>query len=140
MPKIEIHFDGGCGPTNPGNKYGSFEVLLDGTRVHKATRLPLGWGTNNEAEFEILIEAVRWVHHNLNEGGFETHKFDLEAFTDSMIVKNRLMGRNIVFRRNSEASGRMKRLADRCLDTALKFRSFTAKWNRRDANVSRFGH
>ncbi len=130
---ITIHFDGGCQP-NPGNKYGSFEVLLDGIRVHKAERVKLGWGTNNEAEFDIFIEALKWVQNELPKGGFEPHKFDLEAFTDSTIVRNRLVKPHL------RGNSRMWKLANRCLAIALKFRSFRANWNRRDRNVARFGH
>ncbi len=135
MPKIEIHFDGGCKP-NPGQKYGSFEVLLDGRSVHKITRLDLGHGTNNEAEYETLIEAVRWTYLNLLSGGFHPDQFCVEVFTDSSIVRNGVMRPA----RRKNRSGRMIALAEKCLLIARHFKSFTARWNPRQKNVNRFGH
>jgi hypothetical protein len=48
--KVEIFFDGGC-LGNPGQKYGSFQVLLDGRPIASRSRVGFGHGTNNEAEF-----------------------------------------------------------------------------------------
>ena len=44
--RITVHFDGGCFP-NPGSKYGSFEVLLDGLPIQPLCqqRIQLGHGT-----------------------------------------------------------------------------------------------
>ena len=60
--KVEIYFDGGC-LGNPGQKYGSFQVKLDGREIVKRSRVDFGFGTNNEAEFNALKlaldEAVR---------------------------------------------------------------------------------
>ena len=98
---IQIHFDGGCRPTNPGNKYGSWEVLLNGKSVHKKGRVEFGWGTNNEAEFEALEGALSWCVENLRNGGFDSNSFRLEMFTDSTVVKNRVAGRNTSIDRKS---------------------------------------
>jgi ribonuclease HI len=60
--EVEIYFDGGC-LGNPGQKYGSFQVKLDGKEIVKRSRVDFGFGTNNEAEFNALKlaldEAVR---------------------------------------------------------------------------------
>ena len=55
--QVEIYFDGGC-LGNPGKKYGSFQVKLDGKEILKRTRVQFGHGTNNEAEFNALKLAL----------------------------------------------------------------------------------
>src|ERR1017187_2979042 len=101
MQTIAIHFDGGCQPTNPGNKYGSYEVLLDGVSVKTISEHPLGWGTNNEAEFEILIMALEWGFGSLKDWGFDPQDYRLELFSDSTILVNRLNGRNHTDRKST---------------------------------------
>jgi hypothetical protein len=54
---VEIFFDGGC-LGNPGQKYGSFQVLFDGKQVVGRNRVEFGHGTNNEAEFNSLKLAL----------------------------------------------------------------------------------
>ena len=51
--EVEIYFDGGC-LGNPGQKYGSFQVLFDGKQIASRSRAEFGHGTNNEAEFNAL--------------------------------------------------------------------------------------
>ena len=46
--KVDIFFDGGC-LGNPGQKYGSFQVLLAGKQIAGRNRVDFGHGTNNEA-------------------------------------------------------------------------------------------
>jgi len=55
--KAEIFFDGGC-LGNPGQKYGSFQIKLDGKEILKRVRVDFGFGTNNEAEFNALKLAA----------------------------------------------------------------------------------
>ena len=55
--KVEIYFDGGC-LGNPGQKYGSFQIKLDGKEIIKRSRVNFGFGTNNEAEFNALKLAL----------------------------------------------------------------------------------
>ena len=43
---------------NPGQKYGSFQVKLDGKEILKRSRVDFGFGTNNEAEFNALKLAL----------------------------------------------------------------------------------
>ena len=138
MQTIEIHFDGGCRRTNPGNKYGSYEVLLDGTTVKTLYEMPLGWGTNNEAEFEILIVALEWSVLNLRDYGFDPGTYRLELFTDSTIVRNRLNGRNRT--RKTEPQQRMFTRTQACLEFMAQFESVHVSWNPRERNVERFGH
>ena len=80
MNLIEIHFDGGCRPTNPGNTYGSFEVQLNHKQVFKASRIELGWGTNNEAEYRALIEALKWTLENLLKAAWQGREANVDRF------------------------------------------------------------
>src|ERR1022692_2932055 len=91
--KIELFFDGGCSP-NPGEKYGSYEVIIDGKRKHLEPRLSLGYGTNNEAEFEILIIALKRIANYLERKGVAKNLVEIVMVTDSTIVANRISGRN----------------------------------------------
>jgi hypothetical protein len=87
--RVEIFFDGGC-LGNPGQKYGSFQVLFDGKQIAGRNRVEFGHGTNNEAEFNslklALDEAVAW----LETKGIDLNTLSLAIETDSMIVRNRL--------------------------------------------------
>lgn len=138
METIEIRFDGGCKPTNPGNKYGSFEVRLHGKRVYLESRKALGWGTNNEAEFEMLLLALDWTRRNLQREGFNPNRYRVEMLTDSTIVRNRVAGHNRT--RKSEPQQRMFALASACLDQLKAFCSHRITWNPRGCNVALFGH
>ncbi len=53
-----IVFDGGS-LGNPGSAYGSFRIRPWQTPSGKITRLKLGRGTNNEAEYWTLQAALR---------------------------------------------------------------------------------
>lgn len=137
MSLITIHFDGGCRPTNPGNKYGSYEIKLDGLLFDRKT-FELGHGTNNEAEFESLEKALVYVIcHNIWEE-LHPHNYSVEIFTDSTILRNRIAGKNRS--KKSEPQQRMFALAERCLALLACFKSFKIHWQPRQHNVERFGH
>lgn len=138
MNMITITFDGGCRPTNPGNKYGSYEVKLNGKQAALVSRLELGFGTNNEAEFQILEAALAWTANMIVVAGNSMADFDLEVISDSTIVVNRLLGRNTT--RKSEPQQRMAKHTANCLSYAIMYKSFKAKWRGREANVMLFGH
>lgn len=136
--RLEVHFDGGC-LGNPGRKYGSFQVLLDGKKVAGRARAEFGHGTNNEAEFNALKlgldEAMAWLGAN----GIDPKTLSLMIETDSMIVRNRLVVKNVVFKKYP-SSQRMFALATECLVIMREFESFDVVWKGRESNVERFGH
>ena len=138
MNTITIRFDGGCRPTNPGNKYGSYSVHLDDVEIFKASRIELGFGTNNEAEFESLLSALKWTVENMAVGGFSPSEYTLKMYSDSMILVNRINGRNKT--RKSEPQRRMFDLSAKCLAYCSMFKVFDIEWNGREHNVARFGH
>jgi len=135
---ISIYFDGGCRPTNPGHIYGSYEVLIDGRPVAKVTRLEMGWGTNNDAEFMILERALAWTAEALAGAGNTPGQFTLAVFSDATIIVNRLNGRNKTAK--TQPQQRMQRHAVACLKWMTQFKSYRAMWNGRAVNVAKFGH
>jgi ribonuclease HI len=137
--RITIQFDGGCRPTNPGNKYGSYVVLFNGRQVAFVSRLELGLGTSNEAEFQILERALAWTVDAIKDSGNSPSVFSVELFSDSRIVINRLLG-NKKGKDKKEAQIRMKQCAAKCLEYLIRFKSFDATWESRWSNVARFGH
>lgn len=139
---IEIQFDGGCS-NNPGNKYGSFAVfhtIESGTRrmLVKNLRQSFGYGTNNEAEFEALIEGLKWVGTMLRVGGFEPEHFTMKLYTDSTVVGFRINGLSTA--NKTEPQQRMHALAQRCLIALKRYSSYEVECINRERNVALFGH
>jgi len=136
--RMEIFFDGGC-LGNPGKKYGSFQVKLDGREILKRSRVNFGFGTNNEAEFNALKlaldEAVGW----LQSEAMNVKGVSLLVETDSTIVRNRLVVKNVIFKKYP-SSERMFALANECLGLMNRFGKFNVVWKGRASNVQRFGH
>jgi len=135
---VEVYFDGGC-RGNPGQKYGSFQVKLAGREILKRNRVDFGFGTNNEAEFNALKlaldEAVGWFHSK----AVHLKSLSLVVETDSTIVRNRLVVKNVIFKKYP-SSQRMFELASECLGIMNLFGKFEVHWKGRANNVKRFGH
>lgn len=148
MRHIKIMFDGGCRPTNPGNKYGSWEVTLDDFirpanptgSVYKVSQVEFGWGTNNEAEFNALQAALAWTAKELQVGGFEPNIYTLSVFTDSLVVKSRIQKRRTNVKVGDDVTARLGPLTRECLSWMDWFKSWEIFWRARDFNVNQFGH
>ena len=137
MQLIDIYFDGGCAP-NPGKKYGSYEVDVNGVRTLFGSRIEFGFGTNNEAEFEALMAGLQESLRSIEAAGMEPSVFHLRMWTDSTIVRNRVSGRYKKAKKPYEL--RMANYAARCTSMIKQFGSFEIQWHRRDNNVAMFGH
>lgn len=143
--KAVIRFDGGC-IGNPGRMYGSYNVSVSdsGTPFFAldARRFDLGHGTNNVAEFESLIMALMALTKAYSNRAISFRSTSLHVITDSMIVRNRLMGKNKVSKKPEWAarSKVMFNLASQCLELMRPFESFVVEWEGRAANVEAFGH
>lgn len=138
---IKILFDGGCAPTNPGNKYGSFEVKHLGRTVLRKERFPLGWGTNNEAEFEALETCLKAILSDMEPGGIDPKRHSLEIFTDSMIVQHRMSAaQQDPDRFRDNRTQVMVLRANQCLSLCKQFGLFSVQWHGRENNVAAFGH
>lgn len=76
-------FDGAAEPTNPGNR--SIGVFLEGPSgtVVQLSRA-IGFGTNNEAEYEAIIALM--------ESAIEAGAPSVQIFGDSQLVVNQLNG------------------------------------------------
>lgn len=76
-------FDGAAEPTNPGNR--SIGVFLEGPNgtVVQLSR-SIGFGTNNEAEYEAIIALM--------ESAIEAGAPSVQIFGDSQLVVNQLNG------------------------------------------------
>jgi ribonuclease HI len=136
--RAEIYFDGGC-LGNPGKKYGSFQVKLDGREILKRSRVQFGFGTNNEAEFNALKLALDEASAWFQTQGVDMGSLSLVVETDSTIVRNRLVVKNVIFKKYP-SSQRMFALANECLAVMGQFGKFQVNWKGRSSNVQRFGH
>ena len=124
--KVEIFFDGGC-HGNPGLKYGSFQVLLDGRQIAGRSRVDFGHGTNNEAEFDALQMALDELMAHCTKTGLEPAQCVVLIETDATIVRNRLMVKNKISKTDPR-SAVMYELANRCLAVMKKFVCFGIKF------------
>jgi len=136
--EVEIYFDGGC-LGNPGQKYGSFQVKLDGKEIVKRSRVDFGFGTNNEAEFNALKLALDEAATLFQEKAIELKSLSLAIEKDSTIVRNRLVVKNVIFKKYP-SSQRMFALANECLEIMNQFGKFQVIRKGRANNVERFGH
>jgi ribonuclease HI len=136
--ELEVRFDGGCAPTNPGMKYGSYSVRFKGKIVLRVLRSQFGRGTSNEAEFDALALALKDTISSLEHEGREPSEFSVSIFSDSTILVHRISGRNK--KGKTEASNRMARYADICRNMLSRFLESRIKWEPRHKNVLEFGH
>jgi ribonuclease HI len=138
---VTVRFDGGC-QGNPGRKYGSYRIEDEVVVIAEESRFELGRGTNNEAEFETLIRALQNLREISHRTGVDLATTSVRVITDSMIVRNRLMGKNTIHKKAEyrERSEVMFHLARRCLELLAGFHSFRVEWQGREGNVEAFGH
>lgn len=141
MRTAVIHFDGGCSP-NPGQKYGSFSILFDDVFCLELKRFELGYGTNNEAEFEALLKALETLREASIKAGVPMREIDVTIFTDSRIVYNWLQRKQEFdpAQFKEERRRAMAQRASACLVTLNLAGRFQAEWNSRTVNVEKFGH
>ncbi len=81
--KVEVFIDGSA-RENPGNIRIAFVVMVDGTRVFEFSK-EAGFGTNNEAEYLALLEALRWLKDRSLKKA--------RIYTDSSLVANQINGK-----------------------------------------------
>lgn len=136
---IQIHFDGGCRPTNPGNRYGSFCVKHAERVVFQNERMEFGRGTNNEAEFLALLFGLDWSLNWLPTWCSRQLKhWKVKMVTDSQIVRGRVTG--AYSSNKTEPQQRMAALAEQVHVRLEKFGAYEIEWRGRAHNVKLFGH
>jgi len=74
---MKIYTDGGCRP-NPGK----MAIAITDQYGNPLSKKFLGDGTNNEAEYLAVIEAIEWAKNYKEE--------ELIIYTDSQLVANQL--------------------------------------------------
>ena len=86
MEKISVFTDGGA-RGNPGPAAAAFVVLEGGKIIYKFSKR-IGKTTNNVAEYQAVIEALKWVKGWLagSESGC------INFYLDSQLVVNQLNG------------------------------------------------
>lgn len=136
---IQIRFDGGCAPS-PGQKYGSYEIRYVYFKrvIARATRFSLGYGTNNEAEFESLLKALHRTQEWIETNKLNPKAFNVRVITDSIIVRNHLL--NKAKPNGGTRRAAMIALSDQCKVILRMFHEYSAIWEGRAANVEVFGH
>jgi ribonuclease HI len=133
-PDYSLVFDGGS-KGNPGWGYGSYAItrVKDGAR--RLERLDLGDGyTNNEAEYDTLIAALRDLIGRIEAAHRDPAEFSLEVRGDSTLVINQLLGRW------KAREPRMRERVERCLPLLARFGSFELTHHPREESVRALGH
>lgn len=87
MEKISIFCDGGA-IGNPGRAASAFAVYLD-SRLYDKRSISIGFATNNVAEYQAVIFALRWLIDNSKI----IENFPIHFFLDSQLVVNQLGGK-----------------------------------------------
>lgn len=127
---FEIVFDGGS-LGNPGKGYGSYEITHRGS-VFRHSRHEYGDNvTNNQAEYQTLIEALEWLRDDLGDNAKSAHVI---VNGDSLLVINQLRGK---WKVKNEG---IRPLVRRALDLISGFGSVTLTWHDRSNSVTRLGH
>jgi ribonuclease HI len=137
----EIYFDGGCEP-NPGRKYGSYELKLNGDTAASKHRVEFGGGTNNEAEFDALLLALDALERLCQDRKIDPRNVDIFIQTDSMIVRDWIQNyaRVRISKIKNERRLVMWKYAGRCIAALKPYLRHHIGWQPRDRNVERFGH
>jgi hypothetical protein len=89
-----------------------------------------------------LIRALQNLREISHRIGVNIATTRVLVLTDSMIVRNRLVGTNKIHKKAEyrERSEAMFNLANRCLELLRGFHSFNVEWQGRARNVEAFGH
>lgn len=126
----EIVFDGGA-LGNPGKGYGSYEITAKG-QVVRHQREDYGDNvTNNQAEYQTLIEALKWLAMDLGASASSTR---VVVNGDSLLVLNQLLGK---WKVKNEGLRPLHREASQLIRT---FHHVALIWHARSNSVKLLGH
>ncbi len=127
---FEIVFDGGA-LGNPEKGYGSYEITSRG-QVVRHQREEYGDNvTNNQAEYQTLIEALKWLAQDL---GASAASAKVIVNGDSLLVLNQLLGK---WKVKNEG---LRPLHREAADLIRRFADVTLTWHARSNSVKRLGH
>jgi len=125
MDKITIYTDGAA-RGNPGPSASGYSIYLNGRQVAKGEKLN-GPATNNFAEYNAVILALRWCVGNL-----PNHKeCDVGLYSDSELVVRQLCG---IYKVKSEDMKKLNKIAKGLIKEfrGVKFQNLP----REDSNIS----
>jgi len=133
-PDYVLVFDGGS-RGNPGWGYGSYALIRVKDGAQRLKRLELGDGyTNNEAEYDTLAAALKYLTQRIEVAGRRPQEFSIEVRGDSALVINQLLGTW------KAKEPRMKERRGRCLRLLGQFGAVELKTQPRDESVRVLGH
>jgi ribonuclease HI/quercetin dioxygenase-like cupin family protein len=133
LMELLVVFDGGS-KGNPGQGYGSFLVQSPGRKA-VIKRLEFGDNyTNNQAEYDSLIGALKYIIERLEVTGRSPSQVDLDIRTDSDLVANQLLGTFKV-----KDMGLRKRYTE-AIELLDRFANWQATWHPREESVKLLGH
>lgn len=125
MDKITIYTDGAA-RGNPGPSASGYSIYMNGRQVAKGERLN-GPATNNFAEYNAVILALRWCADNV-----PSHKeCAVDLYSDSELVVRQLGG---IYRVKSEDMKKLNKVARGLIKEfkTVKFQNLP----REDRNIS----
>lgn len=129
MQTVMVCFDGGARPTNPGNGYGSYEVVADGLN-HKVLKIEFGSPlSNNQAEYMATISALKWLRHHADASTIR-----LNMFSDSKLLVMQTQGSWKI------RCLHIRELVDEARSLLSRYSKWRISWHSRERNVERFGH
>ncbi len=129
-----IIFDGGS-KGNPGPGYGSYALRRSSDGKEQIVRLDFDREmTNNEAEYESLVEALRGLIERIERAGRSPREFDLEVRGDSALVLNQVRG---TWKAKND---RMRALRDQVRMLLSRFKGWHLVHHNREESVRILGH
>ena len=127
---FEIVFDGGA-LGNPGKGYGSYEITSEGGVIHHQREDYGDNVTNNQAEYQTLIEALKWLDRDLGAAAASSRVI---VNGDSLLVLNQLLGK---WKVKNEGLRPLHREAAQLI---RQFKDVALIWHARSNSVKRLGH
>lgn len=144
---LELRFDGGCKPTNPGPRYGSYLLLKPAgpsdsapQEIARESCFDLGHGTNNEAEWLACLTGLDRLISEAIKRRRDLKRIHVKIVTDSTVVAVRLQAEPKAVRPRPGPQCRMWVLAQHAWRRLDLLGGHTAEWRGRDGNVVDFGH
>lgn len=133
LTPLQVVFDGGS-KGNPGRGYGSFVIMAPGRQPNLVQREYPGLMTNNEAEYQTLLEALQYILGTLESSGRDPHGYELDLRSDSELLVKQMKGeyktRHAPLRERGEAAHRLLR----------RFGQWHLLWHPREESVALLGH
>lgn len=129
-----IIFDGGS-RGNPGEGYGSYEVTAVRSGKARTERLTFGnHMTNNEAEYETLVAALRTLAERITAAGKSPSDYSLDIRGDSQLVLFQVLGKW------KAKDARMAAYRDSVRLLLKQYKSYTLNHHDRSKSVAALGH